>query len=333
MNIVKLVLISTFVISSSTFAANILRLNAYKSPIGINWKNPKKLSRMTAINTLIAGKHEYGHTLGHLSISVMCENGVEFHTGMERTDLSESKNLVFKKGAGLGTLVHNFKGNIEDEKKVVSSVNYSVDKKNGRDLNFVEFLISDTACARAYEYYKAFKESKTWLNYGMTNNPRLCEGSGCTAYGKSYLEIVGFDDDSLLQKWRGEVGLPRNILGTHSTKLYKDSHAEGNELIDTGYNVKILKLTNPFAKRIKWDDKKNKEDSVTIMYYSPDYMHKWIKKEYRNKKSPYAKRKYKKGSRSKVITIDISDIETPTEPFFERNCDEVLNVDVEKFTK
>lgn len=321
------------IISSSSFAANVLRFNVYKSPIGINWKNPKKLSRMTAINTLLAGKHEFGHTLGHLSISVTCDSGIEFHTGMERTDLSESKDLVFKKKAGLGTLVHNFRGNIESTKEVMSSVEYSLNKRNGRDLNFIEFLISDSACKRAYDYYIAFKESKTWLNYGMTNDPRLCEGSGCTAYGKSFLEIIGFDDQSLLSKWRSVVGLPRNIIGAHSTKLYKNSHKEGVELIDTGYEIEILKLVNPFGKRVGWNKDISKEDSIGIMYYSPDYMYKWVKKEYRNKNSSYKRRKFQKGSRSKVITIDISNIHTPTEPFFKKNCDTVRNVDVEKYTK
>ena len=325
-------LIIALIASNSAFSANILRLNAYKSPIPINWKNPKKLSRITAINTLIAGKQEFGHTLGHVSISVMCEKqGIEFHTGMERTDLTESKDLVFNKGSGLGTLVHNFKGNIENDEKVTSSVNYSVDKKNGRDLNFIEFLISDKACLRAYEYYKAFKESKTWLNYGMTNDPRSCEGAGCTAYGKSYLEIVGFNDESILKPWRGQVELPRNIIGPHSTKLYKQDHSEGADLIDTGVKVNIIKLVNPLGKRVRWHHERDREKAVSIMYYSPDYMHKWVKQEFR--KDNYTKRYFKKGSRSKVITIDITNIETPTEPFFKRNCDEVRTVDIEKFTK
>ncbi len=330
----KLIFLSlSLLVSSNVFAANILRFNIYKSPIGIKWNNPKKLSRMTAINTLLAGKHEFGHTLGHLSISTKCDSGIEFHTGMERTDLTESKDLVFNKGSGLGTLVHNFKGNLEDEKKVKASVAYSLDKRRGRDINFIEFIISDKACARAYEYFNAFKESKTWLNYGMTNNPRACEGSGCTAFGKSFLEIIGFNDDELLSQWRGEVNLPREILGAHSTKLYKDSHDEANELLDTGYYVKIAKLANPLSKRIKWHSSNEKAKAVTIMYYSPDDMHKWIKKEYKKKNSKYQTRKFRKKGRAKVVTIDIRDLATPTEPFFTEDCSQVENVNVEKFTK
>jgi hypothetical protein len=309
-------------------ADNILRFNIYKSPLGINWKNPKSLARLTALNTLIAGNKEFGHTLGHLSVSVMCDSGTQFHTGMERTDLSESKELVFQKGAGLGTLVHNFKGNIESEKKVLDSIQYSLEHKNGRDLNFIEFLISDRACQRASDYYQAYKDSKTWLNYGMTNNPRRCEGSGCIAYGKSFLEIVGFNDENLLSKWRGEVELPYSIIGPHSTKLYTDSHEEGVQLKDNLKFVKISKLVNPFSKRVTWADPT--ENATTIRYYSPDYMFKWIKQEFRKKQ--YKVRKFQTNLKSKVVTIDLRDIVTPDEPFFTNNCESVLNVDTEKFT-
>jgi hypothetical protein len=308
-------------------ADNILRFNIYKSPIGIKWNNPKGLARLTAINTLLAGNKEFGHTLGHLSISVKCDSGVEFHTGMERTDLSESKDLVFNKGAGLGTLVHNFKGNIENEKKVVDSIQHSLENRNGRDLNFIEFLISDRACQRASEYFQAFKDSKTWLNYGMTNNPRMCEGAGCTAYGKSFLEIIGFNDQNLLSEWRGEVNLPYSIIGPHSTKLYTDSHEEAPELKNDLNLVKISKLVNPFSKRITWANPMEK--SIKIRYYSPDYMFKWIKRQFRKKQ--YNARKFKAKSRSKVVTIDLRNLVTPDEPFFTDNCDSVLSVDTEKF--
>jgi hypothetical protein len=329
-NIFK-VLLMTLVFTQAAMAVNILRLNIYKSPIGINWNNPKSLSKMTAINTLLAGKKEFGHTLGHLSVSVMCDNGVEFHTGMERTNLNESKNLVFDKNAGLGTLVHNFRGNIENEEKVVGSINHSLEKKNGRDLNFVEFIISDSSCARAHEYYTAFKESKTWLNYGMTNNPRMCEGSGCTAFGKSFLEIVGYSNDEVLSKWRGEVLVPNRLVGAHSTKLYKNSHEEKYDLKSEGNKIKISALVSPLKRSLDWNEDNKNDDSTRIVYYSPDYIYKWIKSEFKSKKSFYSKRKYSDKSRSKIITIDISNVPTPTEPLFNVNCDKVIDVDTKKF--
>jgi transposase-like protein len=100
-----------------------LTLNVYKSPFGINWETPAKLSLTTALKTGVAGAKEYGHTLGHVSITLDCANGDgPDYTGMERISLDESKELTFDDLSGLGTLVHNFKGSIESPEHKAKAV-------------------------------------------------------------------------------------------------------------------------------------------------------------------------------------------------------------------
>jgi hypothetical protein len=278
-----------------------LIFNIYKSPIGINWKNPATLAATTAINTALVGHKQFGHTLGHLSIKIVApKNESTICTGIERVSLDESRALTLKEGAGLGTLIHNFKGQLEGEAEVNGAIEYSL-KSGGKDLHCIEFLISDQAYQRMREYYQLFKASKTWLNYCMNNHPRYGEGSGCTAYGISFLEVIGFKQENLLSKWRGEVLLPIDLIGPYSDTLYQENHEEQTALNKQRKKVSILQLLNPFSSKNSWA--KSDEDHIKVLYYSPDLMFKWVNHVVSNNQFP--SRMLRKNARSMVVSLDL----------------------------
>lgn len=257
------------VFQQMAFAENKLTLFITKSPSGIDWSTPRSLSISTLINTVQSYLGRYRHSLGHVSMRVKCDDlSIDQYAGMSRKDFSESRDLVLFGGAGLGSLLHNFQGRMEDREDIVGDVQHNAETG---DVVLLSFLINENACKRVDEFLTYYRQNEFWRNYGLPNRPLKGQGSGCSAFGMGILEIAGVDYSTLDRFWSDHVFVPNGLIGPHNNEIYQKGEDERKKVDTTRSKVSFWKLATG---DYKWGEER---ESVVIKYYSPDKMYKWAR--------------------------------------------------------
>ena len=124
-------------------SADTLTLHLYPSTHRIDWESPTALSRSILRSTAAGIAREASMDIGHVAVSVQCSEAVRWG-GMSRRDKSESVKLVLRKGAGLGTLLHNFQGQL-DTRETIEGWD-AVHAERG-SLRIVDFAITPEQCS------------------------------------------------------------------------------------------------------------------------------------------------------------------------------------------
>ncbi|MBL7664023.1 MAG: hypothetical protein JNM93_02730 [Bacteriovoracaceae bacterium] len=271
--------------------ANELTLYFIRSPHGINWESGTTLAR-SIIRNYITFEPNF---MGHVNIEIKCDQDKNpdetVLTGMIARKLN-AVDLLFRHDIGMGILFHSFEGHLETRRELLEKVqNYLVD---GDRINFVTFKISAEACTRLKKYHKEYKENGYEKRYGLYNRPLYKEGSGCSAFGASFLELIGLLDEDMKKNWTYSVKIPFKYIGL---PLIKQKVSFLNLLWGNNY----------------WASES--EPHKEIFFWDPDKMYQWVKAKYEN---PGQYQRVKKEN-SIGLYVDLSQIPTPKKDIWLRD--------------
>lgn len=239
---------------------NTLTLFFTPSPLGFNWSSPRSLAISAVKNKLTLKKRFMGHVYIGLKGTLSSGEEIEFVTGMKAKKLN-AVPLIFFKGYGLGVLFHSFDGHLESKEDIWPEMQ-NLAKKG--DLTFAHFKLPANAIDHLYRYYKEYKENDIGRYYGFVNRPLFGEGSGCSAFGASFLTTLGLMNDELKKSWSDTIKIPLDLAGppvsTSRVNFFKIL-----------LNGKSWAQEKPYQQLDFWD---------------PDKMHRWVLTNYQNKTFP-----------------------------------------------
>ncbi len=265
---------------------NTLTLFVIPSPYGLNWKSPRS-ALWTTVENMYFNKGR-GRSIGHVSFELNCkkENGEKIFIMSGQSDDKgvDYKNYLFKKKYGLGVLWHGFPGRLEEEAKLASEF---YQRSMDNDMSFFTVKVNAKTCERLADYYNEYRERGYYKNYGLALRPLYGEGSGCSAFGVSLLEVAGFNMESnAIRSWSKNIKVDERLIG--------------------GANKKVTVRKVLFS---KWHKKGEKYRD--LFFYEPDLMHEWVQRMHENSvMETYTM------NNSMGIIFDARDFPTPTGGFF-----------------
>lgn len=137
-------------------------------------------------------------------------------TGMVPDDLSSLRRSITRDKIGLGILFKKEKGHLENTDQAREELNRRI--KNSR-LAFIRFTISPKALAYLKLYIDSFRIKQYDLLYNGANRPREGEGSGCSAFGMSFLELIMALKPEFREAWTVSVNVPERLIGGNAKKV------------------------------------------------------------------------------------------------------------------
>lgn len=241
---------------------HLLRLYFFPSPLGIDWSSPRSLLISTLKNQIAVQTKRIpqpAHPIGHVNIELISPLG-NFVTGMvnarDPNELSD-KELILKKGLGLGILFQRFKGRMETADDLKPQLAWR--HKNGL-LSILEIKLSEVSAKKILAYHQEYQHHLEGIQYGFPCNTLAFEGGGCSQYAASFLEVGGILTQEFQKHWTYEVRVPTDLIG-----VLKTTKSEARK------KVSLLKI----LKRNHWAHLSN-ESSVTLKFWDPDRMHHWL---------------------------------------------------------
>lgn len=271
--------------------SNQLTLYFIPSPLGLDWTTPSTLAK-TAVKNRLSLKSRF---MGHVFVELDC-NGEKDLTGMVGKRFDYLTQLLIN-NRGLGVLFHSFDGGLEEKADVEAEIKDLA--QNGDRLNFVRFKLNDDQCKRAQTYLKEYREKNVGRYYGLANRPLYGEGSGCSAFGASFVEVTGLVDQEIKDSWSQTVNIPMEFAGPPLKQ-------EG---------VNFLKL---MMNASRWA--KDGELHRKLMFWSPDRMFQWVQSKvaHSNNTTLY---KTVQLNQAKGIEFDKSYLPAPAGPIWQQHLD------------
>ncbi len=221
----------------------------YPSP-GLNWMNPKALTFSTTRNKLLGRSRGIGH------VSVMIRTPTDFVlTGMTQLLSNEGRNEVLFGGYGLGILLHNFKGALEDGAKLLPELEKR--SRNAGKLSYLRVAANEQITGRLLEYLSEYRKNGYDQCYGMKNRPLFGEGGGCSAFAASFLETAGVLRDEFRREWTRTFNIPHDLIGGPIT----------------GKKVSVIDL---LRRADRWAQENEPHEKG--FFWDPDLMHAWLER-------------------------------------------------------
>jgi len=213
----------------------------------IDWSNPAILykSTLNAYLKTITQKNYYaiGHTIARISSPLL---PAPLFFAMCGKVFTEKPKLVLINKIGFGSLGSTMQGHVESEKSIKKGLKlYS--KRN--KVAYIKFKVSEQSIRRVLEFVDKFQ--KKTINgfaasdiYNGATWPRYSnEGSGCSAFGMSVLDVANLLPAES-STWRIHVKVPMDLIGgefnnnkkINLSKIHKaKSWYEGTGLVDVDY--------------------------------------------------------------------------------------------------
>lgn len=269
------------------------------SPFGINWESPSKLFTSMVLNYFSFRPH----FMGHVAIQVFCEDLAgqqqKFLTGMTSVKLAAT-SAIFLEHAGLGVMFEKHPGKFDDAKKSEQELIYRLKNPGSTSgVNFIQYQISPAACTRIAKYYQEFKNHNLNRYYALYSRPLYGEGAGCSAFGASFLELIGVMNDELKNSWTYTLELPYHLIGKPFTQ-------------NTAYFWDILRAK-------KWGEPG--KESLTFSFWEPDKMYQWVNNKLQEISATTSKEKYYKSAEifnTQGIFVDATNTSIPNEPIWKK---------------
>ncbi len=270
--------------SPHLLAANLLSLGFISPPVKFDWSTPRALT--WSVSKAFVKGNPGGLEIGHAFVHLRC-GSKEIWAGMMGGESKEFYKALVSDGAGLGILFYNFAGTLEDQKSVESYLpEYEEDQ-----LSWLKVAISDSTCERLMRYHTEYEASQNWKNYGLPNRPLYGEGSGCSAFAASFLEVAGLLDSHLQKAWSRTLLVPEVFIG-------KSDH-----------KVSFLKLLALGKTSNRWA--MPSEEHKKIFFYDPQLMDEWVRSLPQRKVTDG---KYKRVHN--VVYWDAREVPTPRAPIW-----------------
>jgi hypothetical protein len=282
---------------STSLHADELKLHFLHSPLGVNWQTPWKLAFSTLKNQIAPVGKKRAYSISHVFVEVKCDStGKHIFRGMTSAPGTEDRDLVFKAKYGLGTMFHSYKGVLEKDESIIKDLAPYEGHKRHAEL---AIKVSPQACERMLSYASEYESLGYGAMYsGLQADPLKREGSGCSAFGVSFMRVAGLMDN-FTKEWIESIDIPTRFIGGPLT----------------GKKVNILYiLTHPGA---RWSDK---EKHIHLDAWNPEKMHAWVGKMYKQVREGQYQGKWpanisRKGN-TLSLELDMSDRPVPTGTFW-----------------
>lgn len=277
--------------------ADTVSLHLFKSPKGINWASPWKMTISTLQNSLVNTGDKRAFSISHVFVELNCNStGEHIFRGQTSIENSGERELIFKKGYGMGVMFHTYEGQYETEQAVHSGI---ADYDGSSRYGTYTAVINPATCQRLLRYEREYVARGYGKLYsGLQADPLKGEGAGCSAYGMSYMRVGGLME-SFTSKWKNIIDVPKRFVGGPLT----------------GKKVHITKLL--FHPGAKWS---SKEPHIHLEAWNPEEMLNWVKSTYDHLENGGELEGYKtsirKNGNSKHVTVDLTDRPTPTGPIW-----------------
>jgi hypothetical protein len=284
-------LIFTFLfLSTQAFSSTPSELGLYfiPSPFGIDWATPSSLA-MTAAKNKFSFK---SHFMGHVWVEIKCGDKHEL-TGMVAAR-PDYLNQILIQQRGLGVLYHSFEGRLETKSDIEAERKELY--QEGR-INFVKFNLNPSQCNRVFQYATEYRKQNVGRYYGLANRPRWGEGSGCSAFGASFVDVLNILDHDMKLSWSQSVKIPLELAGPPVRE-------------ETVSIFKILTHSKSWAK--------DNEPHKLLTFWDPDLMYKWVNKKISQKQAGYS---IEKIANAQGVVFDKAYFPTPEEPIWQQQLD------------
>lgn len=279
----KKLFLALLLLTSEAWSKEELTLYFIPSPLGLDWSSPKNLA-FTALKNRLSLKPRF---IGHVFVELSCGNETEL-TGMVGKNFDYLNQLLIEQ-KGLGILYHSFEGKLEDKADVDKEL---ADYFKTGHANFLTVKLNPSQCKRAKTYLTEYREKDVGRHYGLANRPRFGEGAGCSAFGTSFLDVLGILDEEMRLSWSQTVNIPLQYAGR---PLREES-------------INLLSLMLNAGEWAKEDESHQK-----LTYWNPDRMHKWVQDKYALNNANYQRVAKDK---SIGVFIDKSHLPAPEEPIW-----------------
>lgn len=280
--------------------SNFLTLYFIKPPTLINWNTPHTLTTSSLINQFVPTRTDRKFSIGHVFVEYSCPRINQYAlTAMTTTGSTQERDMVLKKHYGLGAMIADFDGMMETDADVMLALPGLYE--TGRT-SVLKIQINDDACQRIVDYMQEYKELGLDKKYsGLHAYPLRKEGSGCSAFGASFLDVTGLLIKDFKNSWMRSFGVPKRLIGGPRT----------------GRKVRIEELLTKIQSR--WTATEDPE-GFPISFYDPSLMYQWVNKEfskikYNQSDLPFQKEAFVRGN-AKGVYLDMSHIQAPTGPIF-----------------
>ena len=236
-----------------------MTLYFYPSPCGVDWRSPHHLTRSVILNALTFRPR----SIGHVSIALKKNDELVDFVGMAAQNNNDNRVMILRDQVGMGVLFEKVPGRIEEKSKLIPELDKRL--KSGY-LSFWKLDLSKASFEKVQQYAADFRKNNRDAWYGLWNRPRYGEGSGCSAFAASFLEIAGTLENDFIKNCSLKIKVQEEFIG--------EKKADGKK-------VPIWALLLPNQKNTKWCEENS--SGRWIYFWDPDLMHRWVlEKFYKN---------------------------------------------------
>lgn len=208
---------------------HVLTIFVIKSIKPILWESPSALVKSTTKGYKAKLLHQRQYLLEHLVVRLESPLvGGSKYSAMISTSMKEKRELMLKEKIGLGILGVAMGGKLDSESDIKKDL--KLFSRLGK-LAYVKYHINEEAAHKIVHFMEGFSRSDEGKPpassyYGGAFWPRYeDEGSGCSAYGMSMVDIAGLIGEEH-EDWKVEVNIPMELVGGELNHNQKVSRKE-----------------------------------------------------------------------------------------------------------
>jgi hypothetical protein len=289
---IRLLFLSLLFLYNQSLTGQTLTLYAIPPPQSINWKSPHQLALSMVRNFLVKKEAPFPtRPMGHIIVELE-KDGDTVLTAIVANTPKDFFSAILREKYGLGVLFKLFEGHLEKKEALLPEIEH---RENSGKIAFITFTITDSS----YGYLKNYVDSFRLLGYDKLynglNDPRHGEGSGCSAFGVSFLELIHVLDPEFTREWSRDIAIPDKLIGGEMT----------------GNRVSLVNVF--FSCRWAKDIKKH----THLRLYDPELVYAWIQKKYQevnyDPTGPYIRTSR---LQAKGILVECRQISRPQFPMF-----------------
>lgn len=275
---------------SFTVKGQTLTLYSFPPPHPYRWNSPHRLLVSTIRNYLSKSACRPSRMLGHMVVELKKDTAV-FLTGMTSDKATDLKRSIVKDKIGLGVLFEPVSGHLEKKSQLQTELKLRTETYKAA---FISFKISDSVYHYLLAYIDSFKLRGYDKIYNGLNEPRAGTGSGCTAFGISFLELIDALIPEYSSNWAVHIKVPEKLIGDNRIQ-------------------KKIKLSRVFF-TFKWATGKTAFKKLTL--YEPYLIYQWVNKIWKKDlNNPTANYQFIKTGNARGLLVD-SRSSMPVKPMF-----------------
>ena len=272
------------------------------SNVTYNWSSPHALYCSLIRNYIRNIFKKDCYLLGHAFMELESpSDSLVVMTGMRSTCRDQQKQMLFEENYGLAILGTGLEGKLQTREELECQLGkYS---KKGK-LAFIRILINEKAALKMGEFYNGYKSRLDSIGnstcYGGAYWPRYYgEGSGCSAFVISFLDIAGILREEF-DIWRVDINIPYDLIG--------GPYNPGQEV-----TLKDVKKSREWAD----NSVQTAMNHEPFWIFDPTMMSEWVTEVYKSSESVEGMTVIPvKINKAKGIEIDARNVTVPDESIF-----------------